>query len=407
MRHAIVIGLPWLRSGTGQVMAGQIKYLKELGFFTVFAAVASHYDGGFDEAEWQYFRALSPELGAGEVITSGFNDLSPAQRGIEIFKALAARKNAMHWALAPANFTQPAPALLRILQDEDVQVILANHVYTLPFALRIKASLKQHGKTPPLIVCTHDVQSHILLDRNAKAPWKQAIEPEAALLQTELQWLCHADALIHVSGEDIDFFSKRLPHIHHHLMLPALGSMNLPETSKPSRDLLYVGGGHPGNVKSMSWYFEEVVPLLKEPKPRHTLVGEICDHRDEFLSGDQPDWLELAGRVDNLEPFYANARAVICPTISGRGISVKTIEAFAAGLHVIGMPLAFRGIPHQALEAASITPAASAEEFARAIERKTNTSAREKNLAVFRQYFSHGQSARKLTEILRSLQVAV
>jgi glycosyltransferase involved in cell wall biosynthesis len=368
VRQAVIIGFPWPRSGSGQVFSRQIRDLRELGFRTVFAAIASHYDGGFNDAAWDEFRLHSHELGADEVVECRFEDLNKIRRAAEMLKALAMRLNAMHWALAPAQFTEVNARLAAILAEGETPLILANHVYTMPFALKVRQQLEKQGQSPRLLACTHDVQSHVLIDREAKAPWKRAMEHEGLLVSTEVEWLSAADALIHASEADRDFLAPHLRKKPHYLILPAIDAIEPSRALLKSRALIYVGGPHPGNIASLAWYFDEVVPNYQKP-PALALVGRISEARDKFLKMPRPAWLEITGPVPDLARYYQSAKLAICPTTQGRGISIKTIEAFAAGLPVVGTSLAYRGMPRKELEAEGVKPFDNAAEFAGEIER--------------------------------------
>lgn len=368
VRQAVIIGFPWPRSGSGQVFSRQISDLRELGFRTVFAAVASHYDGGFDDAAWEEFRQHSAELGADEVVECRFEDLNKIRRAAEMLKALAMRLNAMHWALAPSQFTEVNARLASILAEKETPLIIANHVYTMPFALKVRNLLQKQGQSPLLLACTHDVQSHVLIDRQAKAPWKGSLEHEGLLISTEVEWLSAADALIHASEADKEFFTPHLHKKRHYLVLPALPAIEPSRALLKSRGAIYVGGPHPGNVASLAWYFDKVVPLY-EKHPQLALVGRISEARDEFLTMPRPVWLEITGPVPDLARYYQSAKLAICPTTQGRGISVKTIEAFAAGLPVVGTSLAYRGMPKKELAAAGVQVFDEPADFAREVER--------------------------------------
>lgn len=408
MRQAIVIGFPWPRSGSFQVFARQIDHLGSLGFRTIFAAVASHYDGGFDDAAWAEFRTLAPELGADEVVECRFEDLNKIRRATEVLKALAMRLNAMHWALAPAQFTDLNDRLKALLSEAETPLILANHVYTMPVAIKIRKHLEKLGQKPVLLTCTHDVQSHILIDRDAKAPWKRGIEHEGLLVDTEVEWLSAADALIHVSEADREFLGSRMRGKKHYLMLPAMPAVPPSRILPKSRDLLYVGGAHPGNVASVKWYLDEVAPLYKKP-PHLALVGRIAEARKQFVTELRPAWLEIAGSVGNLAPYYRSARIAICPTTQGRGISVKTIEAYAAGLPVVGTTLAYRGIPQKELDGAGIRPFDSAAEFAAEVERLLalpDVSAEAaRGAGLYQKLFTPERSLQTFTAILKDFSL--
>jgi Glycosyl transferases group 1 len=411
MQSAIVIGMPWLRGGTLRVMQMQLKHLHDLEYRTVFAAVPSSYSGGFDKEFWQEFLANGHELGADEIEVSGFDDLNPLRKLGETARAWKNRYNAMHWALAPAHFAKPSPRLETILATGDVRILLANHVYAMPYAVKLQRILRRNGKNVPLVVVTHDVQSHILMDRKASAPWSFGPEKEALLVSTELEWLSQSDALVHVSNDDFVFFSRHLPQHRHHLMLPALPAMDLrplQQNGAPKRDLLYVGVDHFGNVESLKWYFEYVVPHFKEQPPSLTLIGQICDAKQAFLPrGSNLPWLNLMHDVDDLRPYYANSKAALGVTTRGRGISIKTIEAFSAGLPIAGTELAFRGIPKQELQRFGIRSEVESQRFAELIidilkDEKLEIAARASR-GIYKRLFTPAHSFTSFVEVLKAL----
>ena len=413
MQSAIVVGLPWLRSGTGRIMQMQLSHLRGFGYRTVFAAVPGSYTGGFDADLWRDFHRTSSELGADEIVTSGFRELGPLRKVTEAARAWKKGQNAMHWALAPAHFTAPAPRLEAILAVDNVRLILANHVYTMPFAVKLQRTLAQQGKKVPLLAVTHDVQSHILLDRKASAPWSLGMQSEEELLSTEIGWLAQSDALIHISHDDLVFFTRRMPEHRHHLMLPALPAMDLEPfrgKSAAKRDLLYVGVDHFGNVESLKWYFAEVVPHFMGQPPKLTLVGQICKAKHAFVPRNLPaPWLELVDDVSDLRPYYASARAALGATTQGRGISIKTIEAFAAGLPVAGTALAFRGIPREELSRAGIKSEVESQRFADLVKGLLTGGEWERaaraSREIYQRLFTPAQSAATFAEILESFRI--
>jgi polysaccharide biosynthesis protein PslH len=413
MQSAIVVGLPWMRGGTARVMQMQLSHLRDLGYRTVFAAVPSSYTGGFDADSWRDFDRHSHELGADEIVRSGFQDLGPFGRFREAARAWKKGQNAMHWALAPAHFTEPSPRLAEILAEDELGLILANHVYTMPFAVKLQRALRLRGRNVPLLVVTQDVQSHVLLDRNATAPWSLGMQSEDELISTEIGWLAQADALIHLSQDDLIFFTQHLPEQRHHLMLPALPVMDPgPFRGKPApkRELLYVGGDHFGNVQSLKWYFEKVVPLLGNAPPKLTLVGQICKEKEAFVPRElSTPWLELVDDADDLRPYYASSKAALGATTRGRGISVKTIEAFSAGLPVAGTELAFRGIPATELSRFGIRGESDSQRYADLVNglirgNEWNKAARASR-EIYQELFTPERSAATLTGILKSLRL--
>ena len=87
MQSAIEVGLPWLRSGTGRVMQTQLSHLRGFGYRTIFAAVSSSYSGGFNTDSCRDFHRTSAELGADEIVISGFEELNPLRKFSEATRA--------------------------------------------------------------------------------------------------------------------------------------------------------------------------------------------------------------------------------------------------------------------------------------------------------------------------------
>lgn len=411
MQSVIVVGLPWLRSGSSRLMQMQLSHLRDFGYRTVFAAVPSSYTGGFDPSSWGDFHRNSSELGADEIVISGFEKPGRLREFAEATKAWAQGHNVMHWALAPAHLSEPAPRLGVILATENVRLILANHVYTMPFAVKLQRALAQKGSEVPLLVATQDVQSHILLDGGASAPWPVGIQNEVKLLNTEIGWLAKSDALIHVSHDDHAFFMRHMPEHRHHLMLPALPAMDLEPFRRlgaQKRELLYVGVDHFGNVESLKWYFDKVVPCFGGQPPRLTLIGQICKAKVDFVPHARPaPWLEFVDDVDDIRPYYASARAALGAATSGRGISIKTIEAFSAGLPVAGTPLAFRGIPAEELLRAGIRSEVESHRFAELVNSLLYGGewehAAQASRDIHQRLFTPDRSAATFAEILKSV----
>ena len=53
--------------------------------------------------------------------------------------------------------------------------------------------------------------------------------------------------------------------------------------------------------------------------------------------------VELVGAVDDLEPYYLGAKAVIAPIFDGSGMKTKVAEALMFGKRVVGTSEAFSG----------------------------------------------------------------
>jgi len=68
-----------------------------------------------------------------------------------------------------------------------------------------------------------------------------------------------------------------------------------------------------------------------EPPPRHSLPN-------------LPDNIELRGFVEDVREPLGRYALFVCPILSGSGMRVKLLEAFAAGIPVVSTPLGAEGL---------------------------------------------------------------
>jgi glycosyltransferase involved in cell wall biosynthesis len=172
---------------------------------------------------------------------------------------------------------------------------------------------------------------------------------------------------------DFSFFQKELPAKRHFLAFPTIdeefiSSVKAATPITEPIDLLFVAHWHPPNLIAVQWFLENVWPLIANRGYRFRIVGRV----KILAEGQAPELFErfrdcFAGEVADLAPSYHSARCVIAPMISGSGISIKTIEAFALGKAFVGTSKAFRGMPMDRLEVLGIHAFDEPQAFADAI----------------------------------------
>jgi glycosyltransferase involved in cell wall biosynthesis len=91
-----------------------------------------------------------------------------------------------------------------------------------------------------------------------------------------------------------------------------------------------------------------VMPLVRasHPDARLTVVGE--GPPDDVRALHDGVRTVVTGRVDDVRPYLAAADVACYPLVSGSGTKFKVVEALAAGLPVVGSPVAFEGIEAEA-----------------------------------------------------------
>jgi glycosyltransferase involved in cell wall biosynthesis len=94
--------------------------------------------------------------------------------------------------------------------------------------------------------------------------------------------------------------------------------------------MLFLGSfRHPPNQEGLLWFTRNVLPAVLEQKPtaRLVIVGSDAPPRHSLPA--LPDNIELRGFVDDVREPLGRYSVFVCPILSGSGMRVKLLEAFA------------------------------------------------------------------------------
>jgi len=108
--------------------------------------------------------------------------------------------------------------------------------------------------------------------------------------------------------------------------------------------ILFLGSfRHTPNLEALTWFVEEVLPLVvaEEPRARVMVVGSDPPKRSSFRHAEA---VELVGFVEDVRDPLARYSLFVCPILSGSGVRVKLLEAFAAGIPVVSTRLGAEGL---------------------------------------------------------------
>ena len=126
----------------------------------------------------------------------------------------------------------------------------------------------------------------------------------------------------------------------------------------------WVAGWGSPNCDGLTWFLDEVFPLVQEQVPWATLRVSGADPPVE-LREQERFGVVFQGHVPNLMDFYGSARAVISPVRFGSGVKIKTVEALQYGVPVVSTEVGAEGIDLHGLAAVEVTDDPAA--FARAV----------------------------------------
>ena len=108
--------------------------------------------------------------------------------------------------------------------------------------------------------------------------------------------------------------------------------------------MLFLGSfRHPPNQEGLNWFTQKVLPAVLEHKPRARLVIVGSEPPPRHSLPNLPDNIELRGFVEDVREPLGRYAVFVCPILSGSGMRVKLLEAFAAGIPVVSTPLGAEG----------------------------------------------------------------
>lgn len=109
--------------------------------------------------------------------------------------------------------------------------------------------------------------------------------------------------------------------------------------------MLFVGSfRHEPNRVAVEWFVRQVLPLILARQPGVKLVLAGSDPPAAHTYADFAANLEMAGYVDDVREPLARYSVFVCPILSGSGVRVKLLEAFAAGIAVVSTWVGAEGL---------------------------------------------------------------
>jgi GT2 family glycosyltransferase len=109
--------------------------------------------------------------------------------------------------------------------------------------------------------------------------------------------------------------------------------------------MLFVGSfRHDPNRVAVDWFVHSVLPLILERQPSARLVVAGSDPPPPHVYGGHSGAIEMLGYVDDIRAPLARYAVFVCPVLSGSGVRVKLLEAFAAGIPVVSTRVGAEGL---------------------------------------------------------------
>jgi GT2 family glycosyltransferase/glycosyltransferase involved in cell wall biosynthesis len=109
--------------------------------------------------------------------------------------------------------------------------------------------------------------------------------------------------------------------------------------------MLFLGSWrHDPNRIAVDWFVRHVMPLVLAQEPDAKLVIVGSDPPPEHTYADHAAHMQMLGYVDDVREALARYAIFVCPILSGSGVRVKLLEAFAAGIPVVSTKVGAEGL---------------------------------------------------------------
>jgi len=242
-----------------------------------------------------------------------------------------------------------AAKITALLQDGQFDCVHADQLWMAQYALLAR------GLSPgiKLVLDEHNACFQVFqrLAGSAQNPFTRVFwKREASLLRRfEAQACAGFDHVVTVTEEDRAILqplaaaaAAQPPPFTTIPICIAAGSPPPPPSGVPA--LLFVGGMHwPPNAEGMRWFARQVWPLVRTACPQAVLnvIGKSPPPELLGLLG-----VQAPGYVPDLDAYWAQSAVFIVPLLSGGGMRVKILDAWAHGLPVVSTTIGAEGLAY-------------------------------------------------------------
>lgn len=116
------------------------------------------------------------------------------------------------------------------------------------------------------------------------------------------------------------------------------------ENREPGTMLFLGSFRHLPNQEAVDWFIRRVLPLVRAQLPESRLVLVGSDPPPLHSLPNRGEGIELRGFVQDILDPLSRYEVFVCPILSGSGMRVKLLEAFAAGIPVVSTRVGAEGL---------------------------------------------------------------
>ncbi len=247
----------------------------------------------------------------------------------------------------------------KILSQTDFQIIIFDHAQMGWLADDIKSCIPKSTK---VIFIAHNIEHQIYQDQSANAASylsRYIYKRETELIKTcEDKLATLANQVWVLTENDHRYFCNLNPQTQVFNLPSRLNPVSSQPTQK-NYDIGIIGTWTwKANMEGLVWFFQSVYPHLPSDISIH-----IAGKGGETLCKKYPN-VTYRGFVADAQQFMLEAKVIAIPAIAGGGVQIKTLDAIATVVPIVGTTVAFRGISEYP---AGVEIADSPQEFAHSL----------------------------------------
>jgi glycosyltransferase involved in cell wall biosynthesis len=237
-----------------------------------------------------------------------------------------------------------AQKLLMFSDQTHIDVILADHLHTLQYALYLK-----HNLGIPVAYRAHNIETTIWQKyansrNNLLVKMAATIEAHRVKLY-EARLVAQADQCLMISSDELNLIKQMSPKSHCTLAGSGVDtSYYAPFENQEESAILFIGGldWHP-NVDAVLWFVSTIFPSIaaRIPEVHFYVVGKNPPQDVISLANDR---ITITGYVADDRAYFARSTVVVIPMRQGAGIKVKALTSMAMGKALVSTSYGVSGL---------------------------------------------------------------
>ncbi|MAT44665.1 MAG: hypothetical protein CL609_20210 [Anaerolineaceae bacterium] len=282
-----------------------------------------------------------------------------------------------------------------LIKNSSYDFIHADQLTMAQFALTAKKYHQQyhpHVNPPKLIFDAHNATWTILERMQTQVPFflrplvkweKNQVKKYEGLLLTSFD---HTLAVTDIDKKALlETMEKNLPEENHLHVIPiAVDTQKIIpiQREQNNHNIVTLGTLHyPPNADGIRWFMREIFPIIhhNDPNAKLTVIGKNPPKDFYQLQSMYPDFIQITGYVEKLEPYLEQASVMVIPVLAGGGMRVRILEAFARQIPVVTTTIGLEGI--DAKNGRDVLVADSVDSFAKATLNLLNSESLQQEIA--------------------------